>query len=535
MTPTHDHPAPGRRGRHRSRWAALAVASALALAAVASVGSSASGAQGGSDQSGVVKISSNLAALGPLHFDPATSVVNADLTWQEMIFGTLMRWDSKGGLQPWLAESVEVVDPQTVQMTLREGMTFTDGAPFDAEAVRTGLLHTKNDAVAASASSRHAGFKFLEDVVVDSPTQVTMKLNAAGASDFLESLAHREGAIVNPKQIGTGEIDTNPIGAGPFVFESYTPEQLLSVRRNEDFFDAKHFKFGGIDWVHAPTGPAAVSGLLSGAVDIAALQASDVGQVEQDSDYQVLSGTTDYQYIIMQVCPGKPPFDNEKFRKGVQLAFDRDAIVALAFQGQAEPAYDLWPEGNVNFNPAAKKLNTYNPKKAKKLIAESGVEDPSFEMHYVSALTAYGPLTEVLQSQLEEVGVETTIVPDADILNGFIQPQKAGAMVIPGSRRNVDKYNRLFQSGAQTTLCGVARDDIMDVVIPTAGMSLTDPARAAAFKKADLMAAKNANPIPLVYTVNNYGLTKDVIGGKVALNQATGGLLLDDMTVKSSS
>ena len=103
MTPTHDHPAPGRRGRHRSRWAALAVASALALAAVASVGSSASGAQGGSDQSGVVKISSNLAALGPLHFDPATSVVNADLTWQEMIFGTLMRWDSKGGLQPWLA------------------------------------------------------------------------------------------------------------------------------------------------------------------------------------------------------------------------------------------------------------------------------------------------------------------------------------------------------------------------------------------------------------------------------------------------
>ena len=96
-----------------------------------------------------------------------------------------------------------------------------------------------------------------------------MKLNAPGASDFLESMAHREGAIVNPKQIGTGEIDTKPIGAGPFMFSAYTPDQILSVRKNKDFFDKKHWKIGGIDWVHAPTGPAATTGLLAGSVDIA--------------------------------------------------------------------------------------------------------------------------------------------------------------------------------------------------------------------------------------------------------------------------
>jgi peptide/nickel transport system substrate-binding protein len=418
-------------------------------------------------------------------------------------------------------------------MTLRMGMTFTDGTPYDAQAVATGIMHTKNDGTAPSVSSRHAGFKFLDSVTVDNPTQVTFHLNTPGASDFLESMAHREGSIVDPKQIGTGDIDTHPIGAGPFMFDSYTPDQILSVRKNKDFFDKKHFQFGGIDWINA-TGPAATSGLLAGTVDIAPLAATDVASVKSNSAFSVISGTTDYQYIIMQMCPGKPPFDSETFRKGVQLAFDRNAIIQLAFQGQAVPATDLWPKGNVNFNPATEKINTYNPKKAKALIAKSGVTDPSFEMHYVAQITSYGPLTEVLQSQLKAVGVNATIVPDQDILNGFIAPQKPGAQVIPGSRRNVDKYQRLYATGAQTTLCGVARDDIYNIVLPTAGMSASDPARAKIFQKADLLAAKNANPIPLVYTVNNYGLTKAKVGGDLGLNPATGGLLLDNLVIDKS-
>ena len=84
MTATaHVHSAPRRRDRHRrSRWAALIAAMVVAVAALASIGPSASGAQAKSDPNGVVKIAAGLSPLGPLHFDPATSVVNADLTWE---------------------------------------------------------------------------------------------------------------------------------------------------------------------------------------------------------------------------------------------------------------------------------------------------------------------------------------------------------------------------------------------------------------------------------------------------------------------
>ena len=144
-------------------------------------------------------------------------------------------------------------------------------------------------------------------------------------------------------------------------------------------------------------------------------------------------------------------------------------------------------------------------------------------------------LTEILQSQLKAIGITATIVPDADILNGFIAPQKPGAQVIPGSRRNVDKYNRLFAPGTISVLCGVARQDIMDTVAPTAAMALDDPARAAAFKKAELMAAENANPIPLVYTVSNYAVANEKVVGDVAFSQATGNLLLDNVYVKKKT
>jgi peptide/nickel transport system substrate-binding protein len=484
------------------------------------------------DPTGVLKIATGLSPLGPLHFDPANSVVNSDLTWEALIFGTLLRWNAKGTLDGWLAKSYEVTDPQTVVLTLRTGTTFSDGTPLDAEAVKTSLLHVKNDAQGPAAASRHAGFKFLQDIVVDSPTQLTFKLNGAGASDFLESLAHREGAIVSPKQIGKPELESTPIGAGPFTVTQYTPDQILSLRKNEKFFDTDRWKLGGIDYVHTVDSTAAVNGLLAGTVDSAAVPNEILPKIEADKKYSVHAYSPDFQYIVFQVCPGKPPFDNEKFRQAVQLSFDRDSLNKLAFQGRAKPAFDLWPESNPNFNPETKKINRFDPEEAKKLLKESGVANPSFEMHYVSAIATYAPLLEAMQAQLKTIGINATISPDNDILSNFITPKKAGAMVIPGSRRNVDKYKRLYEPGAQTTLCDVARQDIMDIVTPTAGMAIDDPARAAAFKKADLLAANNANPIPLMFTVNYSALNTDRVGGTPQFEPIFGGLLYESIYIK---
>ena len=526
-------PAHARSRRRRNAWGAVVAltVSSLVLSVVGTGAGNAASNNGSINPTGVLKVAAGLNPLGPLHFDPANSNVNGDLTWEELIFGTLLRWNAKGGLDPWMANSYKVVDPQTVTMTLRPGMKFTDGTPYDANAVRTGLLHTLNDATADSKASRHAGFKYLADVVVDSPTQVTMKLNAAGASDFLESMAHREGAIVDPKQIGTDQIESHPIGAGPYTFSAYTPLQILSLRKNKDFFDKTKWKIGGFDFVQAPTGPEATTALLSGSVDAATIPNADVPKIKADTNYTTVQGSTDYGYIVLQECPSKPPFDNPAVRQAVQLAFDRKAIVQLAFQGNAIPAYGLWPKNNPNYNPAVEKINRYDPKQAKKLLQDAGVSNPSFEVHYVTA-TGYGPIAEVLQSQLEAIGIKTTIVPDVDILSGFISPQKPGAQLIPGSRRNADKYNRLYAPGTISVLCNAPNETVWNTVVPTSGMALNDPARAAAFKKAELLAAKAGTAIPIVYTVTTIAAAKDKVGGPIFFNPANGGAMYDSAYIK---
>jgi peptide/nickel transport system substrate-binding protein len=524
--------AASRRGRWKRRAAAVLAVVSLVVAVCGTVsGGSASAASGGIDPNGVLRVGGTLTPQGPLHFDPAVSAVNADLTWEELIFGTLLRWNAKGGLDPWMAKAYKVIDPQTVALTLRPGMKFTDGTPYDADAVSTGLLHTMKDATAPSQASRHAGFKYLQDVVVDSPSQLTLKLNAPGASDFLESLAHREGAIVDPKQIGTGQIETNPIGAGPYTMTSYRPSQILSLRKNKDFFDKTHWRIGGFNFLEAPTGPASTTALLADALDAGGVPSEDVAKIKADPRFVTISGSTDYNYVVFQECPTKPPFDNPAVRKAVQLAFDRNAIAQLAFQGNATPAYGFWPVGNPNYNPAVQQYNKFDPKQAKKLLANAGVSDASFELHYVAS-TNYGPVAEVMQSELKDIGINMSVIADQAVVDTFIMPQKPGAMIIPGSRRNADKYNRIYAPGVLSVLCNAPNEKIWNTVVPTSGLSFNDPARAADFKKAELLAAQVATAFPLVYTTSTIALSKKKVGGTVFFNPATGSAMYDDAYIK---
>src|SRR5690606_3225496 len=131
------------------------------------------------------------------------------------------------------AESYEIVDPQTVRLTLREGVTFTDGSAYDAEAVRAGLLRTRDEASPPTMASQQAAFRALRDVVVDGPRELTLRLDAPLAGELVNALADREGVIVSPEQAASApeDIDTRAIGAGPYVVEEFR-EDFVSLRRN---------------------------------------------------------------------------------------------------------------------------------------------------------------------------------------------------------------------------------------------------------------------------------------------------------------
>lgn len=189
------------------------------------------------DPNGVLRIGHNIAKLGGLHFDPTRSQISSDVTWISLVLGTPMRPDDQGGYKPWLAQSVEIVDPSTITVTLREGIRFTDGAEYNAEALRDGMLRNLNEPASEAVRSGQNGlFRELSEIIVDGPLTLTFKLKSPVAGAFLGMFAERESAVPSPQALADGiDVDVAPVGAGPYMLDEHRPSELLRLRKNPDF------------------------------------------------------------------------------------------------------------------------------------------------------------------------------------------------------------------------------------------------------------------------------------------------------------
>jgi peptide/nickel transport system substrate-binding protein len=236
--------------RHKRRWLVwkLALAggvSAILLSACGGGGggstTSAGGGGGAVNPSGIITVTGVLNSTGGAQFFPTTSQQSLDDPWFSAIYGSLLQAGPDGSITPSLAQGYQIVNPTTVDVELRPGMKFSDGEAFNAEAVQTSLLTAlRKPANAAVQASRTPGFQAISNVVVDSPTKVTIKLSSPVASQLLLSLADpREGAISAPSADQSAYPNVKPIGAGPFMLKSFVPDQSITVVKNPNYFDAK--------------------------------------------------------------------------------------------------------------------------------------------------------------------------------------------------------------------------------------------------------------------------------------------------------
>lgn len=534
------------RRHRRSRWS-LALLVSLALVAAACGGNDddptneASASQNTDDRNdtgpvddvdpdGVLRLGSLLSFPAGNHFDPTKSAVNPDRQRMELVFGTLLRNTADGEIEAWMAESFEIVDPQTVALTIRDGVMFTDGTPYDAEAVRVGLLRTLNEASDVTAPSMSVAFKSITDITIEGNV-VTITLGSAQAGELVAALADREGAIVAPSQVASApdQIDTDPVGAGPYVVEEFINGELISLRKNLDFWDAESWRLGGIDFVQTADGAAQVNGLLSDTLDLTLRTPSTEAQrLTNDSNFVVESMVTDRSYVFINLCTGKAPFDDADVRRAVQLGIDRDEVSQLVYGGEAEPALGFWPDGDPYYNTTVDKIVRYDPETAEELL--DGREVP------LDLYTAPGPesqrVAEVLQAQLGKIRVDVTVHNPRDLVSEFILPQKPGGMLIPGSRTGVDKYARVFAEGQVQALCGQPRPEIVDTVTSASALLPGDDEAGPLFQEAELMIAEGAYIIPIVYTPHLAAWSDERVGGETQFYATDADPMLDTFYIK---
>lgn len=266
----------------------------------------------------------------------AAAPANLDFTTQggaaifEALLGNvyegLVRLDQDGEIQPLLAESWEVSDDGLeYTFTLREGVTFHDGTPFDAEIVQFSLERLDEWTV-----NTPGNLAAIERVDVVSEYEATVVL-AEPDYDVLFWLAGPLGAMFSPDAIDT--LATEAVGTGPFEFAQYQEAVRMTLLRYEDYW-GEPAEVSEAAFAYYADAAAAANALRSGGVD-ALLRAEAYDQIpsfEEDADFDVVVGTSP-GVVVMTLNSATEALAEGEARRALTAAIDKEAVLAAATGG----------------------------------------------------------------------------------------------------------------------------------------------------------------------------------------------------------
>jgi peptide/nickel transport system substrate-binding protein len=336
--------------------------------------------------------------------------------WDGLTRFDLTQGDHTPEVIPGLAESWETSeDGLTWTFTLREGVTFHDGEPWNADAAifnydrqvnrDSATFDTELNAVAGILLAGIESAAKVDDMTITLTTAKPM-------ADLPSMLAL--GAFGSPKAI-TELGDTfaeHPVGTGPFKFESVQRGQELVLVKNEDYYRGAP-KLDKLILRPVPEVTARMAALRSGEVQWIEVPSPDEVPALEAEGFTV--HTNFYSHVWPWVLDTtKPPFDDVRVRQAINYAIDRDAMAESLLQGTGTPAPQYIPPSDPGYSPD-QDLYTFDPDKAKALLTEAGYPD-GFTMRLSFPTSGSGnmipiPMNETLQRDLATVGITVELEP----------------------------------------------------------------------------------------------------------------------------
>jgi len=236
---------------------------------------------------------------------------------------------------PWLAESYEWTDEQTLVFTIRDGVTWSDGEPFDAADV----AFTFNMIGEHSALDRTGAWNYLSEVTAEG-NQAIFRFPEVHTPGFYRIAD----VVIVPEHIWS-EVDDpvtfvneNPVGTGPFLFENFTPQEL-TYTRNPNYWQADKVMIQGLRYTKPGEGQVDQLRLSRGEYDWNSMYVPNVEEVfvaedPEHNHYWYAPGSA----ISLSFNLTKAPFNDVGFRRGVAYAIDRDRIIQQAQLGYVTQA-----------------------------------------------------------------------------------------------------------------------------------------------------------------------------------------------------
>ncbi len=306
-------------------------------------------------------------------------------------------------IEPKLAVSYENPDENTWIFKLREGVTFHDGTPFNAEAVKYTFEKMRDPETAAPRASL---FEPVNEITVED--EYTLKVTTKYPyGTFLAGLTHSNAAIVSPTADQNQDLMKQPVGTGPFKFVSWTPGDQLVLEANEEYWDgAPDLK--KVVFKVVPEVSTAISMLQTGEVQfIDNLPTEQIGRLESMKDIEIekIEGSPVYYLTFNHQ---REMNQDPEFREAVASAIDRDAFVSK-LNGLGVRSDSVIGPKVFGYDESADNAGTpYDVEKAKELVEKNGYGDKPIKL--LTANRANTTLmAEIVQAQLTEAGFKVEI------------------------------------------------------------------------------------------------------------------------------
>ena len=462
--------------------------------------------------------------------DPALEEDGESFKVCDNIYDTLVHYkDGSTEIGPGLATNWESsADGLTWTFYLRKGVSFHDGTPFNAEAVLFSLnrqhvkSHPFHDVGGSYVYWVATGLADIVDTITAKDEfTVQIKLKTAYAP-FIYTIAITPFSIVSPtavKEYGD-KYSSNPVGTGAFKFVRWDRKDKIVLEANENYWGGKP-KLDRVIFRSIPDNSVRLIELQQGSLHAMEFpNPDDLEQIRKDENIELLSQPgMSIGYLAMNM--EKSPFDNHKVRLAINHAIDKSTIIEHLYQGLGIPAKNPIPPTLWSYDDSIEDYE-YNPKLAKQLLTEAGYPD-GFEttLWALPVPRPYIPdgraLAEVLQSELNNIGIKTKIVTYD--WGTYLEKTKYGEHDIAMLGWSADLgdpdnffYFLLSKTSAEKPAGNIAfyRSDAMQDILEKARATTDKTKRTSLYKEAQQIFHKDVPWVPMAHAKQILVVNKQV-------------------------
>lgn len=258
------------------------------------------------------------------------------------VFDSLIQYGPGGALEPGLATAWTVAeDGLSISFDLREGVSFSDGTPFDATAAEWNLKRWMGVADFSWIGIADA----YDSIAIDAPNKITVKLKRPVPAALLELTIVRPVRFLSPKAVDAEGKQTAPVGTGPWIVESYSSTETVLVR-NDAYWGEKP-AFARLELKVVPDELARANAVRAGELDViggdwvSPLSPRRAKAMEGEGMTIVAEPGT--ATMILGYSPKSPMMQDKAVRDAIFVGIDRAAVATVLFEGFADPTVDIFP------------------------------------------------------------------------------------------------------------------------------------------------------------------------------------------------